>query len=244
MTLPNVIILTAGLSGSSVLARLLARAGYNLGAETTKKPDYDTGEDAELVALNQRLLAAAAPGLDTTRRFDLSAPGEVAGLIGALDPEPYREFAARAHEAGPFLWKDPRLWATFSFWAPLLDHDRLRIILLEREPLQWWTSTLLRRQVYSFEGLRRYNDGVGAACRAGAVAAGLAHYELIFEDLLLNPAETIAALNSFLGTLLKPSDLEAVYDGELGRRRHGPFDHAKAALIYGRNALLSGPENG
>jgi hypothetical protein len=44
----NVIILTSGLSGSSVLAGLIANAGYWVGDETFKKDDYDTFENREL----------------------------------------------------------------------------------------------------------------------------------------------------------------------------------------------------
>jgi len=57
----NVIILTHGVSGSSVFAALLGRAGYWLGSETVQKPDYDTFENAALVALNYELLHVLAP---------------------------------------------------------------------------------------------------------------------------------------------------------------------------------------
>ena len=55
----NVIILTYGLSGSSVLTGLLVRGGYWPGAKTYVKPDYDTFENVRLIELNKQLFAAA-----------------------------------------------------------------------------------------------------------------------------------------------------------------------------------------
>ena len=43
----NVIILTGGLTGSSVLAGVLAAAGYWSGEDTFKKRDYNTYENAD-----------------------------------------------------------------------------------------------------------------------------------------------------------------------------------------------------
>ena len=53
-THPNVIILTSGVSGSSVLTGLIAKAGYWTG-DTTAKKEYETYENQELIDLNLRL---------------------------------------------------------------------------------------------------------------------------------------------------------------------------------------------
>ena len=47
----NTIILTSGLTGSSVLTGLLARGGFWAGDRTAKKKDYDTFENEELIRL-------------------------------------------------------------------------------------------------------------------------------------------------------------------------------------------------
>ena len=49
----NVIILTSGMSGSSVLANLISQAGYWLGDETSKAP-FETYENKELIDLRVR----------------------------------------------------------------------------------------------------------------------------------------------------------------------------------------------
>ena len=51
---PNVIILTSGISGSSVLTGLISRAGYWLG-DVTHKKEYDTYENQELIDLDLQL---------------------------------------------------------------------------------------------------------------------------------------------------------------------------------------------
>src|SRR5215472_209946 len=56
---PNVIILTSGLSGSSVLTALICRAGYWSGDRTHKKPHYDTFENERLIELDCRIIAEA-----------------------------------------------------------------------------------------------------------------------------------------------------------------------------------------
>src|SRR5215472_2573129 len=56
----NVIILTSGLTGSSVLTGLIARAGYWTGDRTHKKKEYDTYENEELIDLNRLIFEQAA----------------------------------------------------------------------------------------------------------------------------------------------------------------------------------------
>src|SRR6478736_2280827 len=57
----NVVILTVGWTGSSMLAGLLCAAGFWTGT-TVRNTDYDTFENAELVRLNRKLLTMAGIG--------------------------------------------------------------------------------------------------------------------------------------------------------------------------------------
>src|ERR1700704_5548430 len=57
----NVVILTVGWSGSSMLAGLLRAAGFWTGT-TVRNTDYNTYENAELVRLNRKLLTMAGIG--------------------------------------------------------------------------------------------------------------------------------------------------------------------------------------
>ncbi|MGQ9750712.1 hypothetical protein [Desulfosoma sp.] len=74
--LSDVIILTTGSSGSSVLAGTLAAKGFWVGRET-KKLNFDTYENARLVDLNVEILKAAG-----FQRYDCNdlPPPEVARI--------------------------------------------------------------------------------------------------------------------------------------------------------------------
>src|SRR5690242_2078379 len=126
----SVIILTSGLSGSSVLTGLIARAGYWTG-ETHKKRDYDTFENKELIRLNRLLFERAA----YTGNYLVEFSSEVIARIAKLSAphgDAYSSFIAECNQHRPWVWKDPRLWLTIRFWAEFLDLRDCNFILLTR----------------------------------------------------------------------------------------------------------------
>jgi len=76
----NIIILTHGWTGSSVFAALLGRAGCWLSSSTVKNKDYDTFENAELVARNRELLHPHAPGIAHEHCFAFDDVSRIAAL--------------------------------------------------------------------------------------------------------------------------------------------------------------------
>src|SRR5690349_17771408 len=143
----NIIILTHGWTGSSVFAALLGRAGYWLGASTVRKTDYDTFENAELVAFNQELLRLLAPDIDHQHRFAIEDVSRIAQASDSLDLQPYRDFVFRCAANGLWLWKDPRLTWTIGVWAKVLDLERTAFLILTRDDLQAWVSSNQRRHI-------------------------------------------------------------------------------------------------
>src|SRR6188508_1567082 len=93
----NVIVLTVGLSGSSVLTGLLVRGGYWTGP-TMKKPDYDTYENEELVALNRSVLQAAAFKGRYELVYDPRYITQVEAVADQLDAAPFLDFIKRCNE--------------------------------------------------------------------------------------------------------------------------------------------------
>ena len=231
----NLIVLTNGLAGSSVLAGLLARRGYWLGAETYSKRDYDTYENLELVALNQQIFNE----LEYTGNYEMTfVPGEIELFQAAgerLDPAPYRAFLDRCEANGPWLWKDPRLRLTLFYWVRHLDLDKTDFILLTREPLQTWISTTLRRQIQTPGHCRDCMHGIRDCLADFLWGQGKPYLELVYEDLLLRTDETIDRINAHIGSSLTRSDLEQVFSGQLGRRQRGGGDFLKALMIYLKN---------
>ena len=231
----NVIILTNGLSGSSVLAGLIARDGFWLGTETFKKPDYDTFENKRLVDLNLQLFDQVSYEGNYDMVFNAAEIDYFANPRQPIDPSEYREFLNECNEHAPWIWKDPRLWLTIHYWKDLLDLDQIRFINLTRDPMQTWVSVTIRRQIQEFRYLKGYLHGIRDSIRKFFVDTGAEHYEMQFEELLLRPEQTIAKLNSFLDSSLQLSDLQAVYRGELYRKPKGVADIVKAGMIYAKN---------
>lgn len=231
----NVIILTNGLSGSSVLAGLVSRGGFWTGDETFKKPDYDTYENKRLVELNLQLFEQAGYQGNYDMVFNAAEIEYFANPQRPIDPTDYRDFLAACNEHSPWIWKDPRLWLTIHYWKDLLDLDQVRFINLTRDPIQTWVSVTIRRQIQEFAYLKAYLRGIRDSIRVFFADTGAEHLEMQFEELLLRPEQTIDRLNNFLDSSLQLSDLHAVYRGELYRKPKGFGDIVKAGLIYAKN---------
>lgn len=231
----NVIVLTAGLAGSSVLTGLLARAGYWTGQETFRKNDYDTFENKRLIELNRRLFEQVGFDGDYTMRF----PGWVVEAIDRcadeIDPAPYREFLAECEQNSPWIWKDPRLTFTIRAWARWMNFDNIRFLVISRENLQGWISVTLRRQIHAYDAHKFLNERVRQSIEDFLKLQGLDSLPIVYEDLIMKPDATIERINRFVGTSLQRSDLTETFSGQLERRQHGPIRLAKALAIYLKN---------
>lgn len=231
----NVIILTYGLSGSSVLTGLLVRGGYWPGAKTYVKPDYDTFENVRLIELNKQLFAAAGFSGNYENSYSPEVLQTIASLRTKVDPAPFRQFIAECEQHRPWIWKDPRLWLTMRYWADLLDLGNIQFVLLTRTPLQSWISYNLRRQVQSYGYAQRYCQQIESEIARFLDERGLKRHEILFDDLIVKPEATLERLNAYLGTALTVDDLRAVYNQPLHRAPRSTLDFVKAALIYARN---------
>ena len=191
----NVIILTSGLSGSSVLSNLISQSGYWTGDETCKKHDYDTHENAQLVELNNQIIEAAAYRGNYTRNFD----GEALSRNRDSDYKNVegRKFINYCNQHSPWIWKDPRLWVTFDYWAPLLRDNDYKVIILDRSMMQRWISVNLRRQIQSWSYTTYYTQSVNKKIREVVKSHGIEYLELNFDDLLLTPEVVLNDINKF-----------------------------------------------
>lgn len=234
----NVIILTTGLAGSSVLTGLLTEAGYWPGENTFKKTDYNTYENQTLVDLNRRICRESGYDRDFTMEFDPTDVSIITEQSRLIDVQPYREFVAHCDNHRPWVWKDPRLSLTIRFWKDLLDLNQIQFIILRREEFQTWVSTTIRRQIQTREYCRRYFQNVEDSYVEFLRENNQPFLELVYEDILTKPEETLIRLNSFLGTTLAMKDLRNVYHGPLYRKQRGLADAIKAYMIYFKNYKL------
>lgn len=231
----NVVILTVGWTGSSLLAGLLDAAGFWTGT-TVQNTDYNTFENAELVRLNRKLLTMAGVGGDYATQFHPEWYHKVERLAHTVDRFPFAAFIDECRRHTPWLWKDPRLWVTMGFWKHLLPAETVKYLLLTREPVQAWISCTLRRQIQTFGHLRRYNAATEGLMRRFLSEQRAPHLHLVYEDLRLSADRELARLAQFLGVALTLDHLLAIHDsGRLNRRNRGIGDFCKAVLIHAKN---------
>jgi hypothetical protein len=232
----NVIILTSGLSGSSVLTGLIARAGCWTGEQTFKKAQYETYENTELIALNLRLFEEAGYAGNYLMEYSPHAIERIAGLYSTIDRGPYESFIERCSAHQPWIWKDPRLWLTIRFWKQALDTDNCRFVVLTRGLMQSWVSSILHRQITTYRYMRNYETRIQQSAIAFLEEAGLPYLHVNYEDLILHPSKAIEQLNRHLGSRLTVEDLKAVYHKPLYKNpRNSLSKHVKAMLIYLKN---------
>jgi hypothetical protein len=239
MMKPNVVILTSGLTGSSVLTGLIARAGYWTGDRTHKKDSaqkneqYNTHENTELIDLNLRLFKESGYQGNVSTEFSWDLISRVAGLAGEIEDRDYRAFLAKCAGREPWIWKDPRLWVTIRFWKRLWDFDGCKFIVLTRGPVQCWVSATLRRQIRTYRHLTAYEDNIKASITTFLEENHLPWLPLRYEELIQHPSQTLEKLNGHLGTSLTVDDLQKVYTRPLYKAPRSPLlDYAKAVLIY------------
>ncbi|MDP2902546.1 MAG: hypothetical protein Q8N96_05505 [Methylovulum sp.] len=231
----NIIILTSGLSGSSVVANLISKAGYWTGDSTCKKNDYDTHENCQLVFLNDMLLKHL--GYDTAYRsiVRLGKVSEAGHLFDTIDLLPFKQFVSECGQSEPWLWKDPRLWITMPFWIRLLDKENVLVVVVDRSVQQRWISELLRRNIQSFSYCKHYNDAINRLIRQFVADHQLPCCELLFDDLIERPEATLDSVNAFLGCMLTLDDLQGVYNKPLYMKTRGLKHLGLALLIYMKN---------
>ncbi len=231
----NIIVLTSGLSGSSVVTNLLSRAGFWTGDSTCEKTDYNTHENSQLVYLNNLLLKA----VDYDENYSVFASSkkifDVEKLIDTIDLLPFKSFIEKCEQSKPWVWKDPRLWVTVSFWVQLLEKDSFNVIFVDRSISQRWISELLRKNVQTFAYCKKYNCQIEQLIKNFITNHDLNSCDVLFDELIEYPENTLLLINQFLGCSLTKVDLQSVYNKPLYQRVRGAKDLLLATLVYLKN---------
>jgi len=239
MTLNNVIILTTGLSGSSVVTGLIAQDGYWLGDETVYKSNasghYETYENKKLIELNDELLAFLNIELDESSWYDSELFNRLTNETKILDKSRFIEFISYCQQHGKWIWKDPRLWLTLGFWAPLLSECNVTFIVLSRQPLSLWVSMLNKRQIVSYFELNKLEEKSSKRIQCYLTSKGFTYNLLNYDMLVQKPQLEMNKLNNFLNSSLTLQDFTKVYRGRIGENTYSLKGLMKAVLIYIKN---------
>ncbi len=228
----NVIILTTGSSGSSVLAGIINTQGYWAG-DTTKKLSFDTFENTELVDLDIEILEAS--GFKREDCNDLPPPSiqKIKKLVDSIDLKPFKQFIEKCDQHRPWLWKDPRLSFTIHFWAEVMNADSCKYILMDRDPHQSYAGLILNRKVpMNFAEQSQINNNYIESSEEFLRGRKLPYFQCTFEDLILKPENLLQELNRFLNVNIELSHVKSVYRGKLYQWRYSKLDFLRARLIY------------
>ena len=238
----NVIIMTTGLSGSSVVTALINQAGYWVGDETAKKDNYsghyDTFENSNLVSLNEHLykqLSFSPTDFYWYKENDFQFFRQAAHSV---DPAPFRDFVDKCSMQDKNILKDPRLWITLAFWLPIIEsvyQKNTKFIVLRRSPLAMWISLLLKRKIVGYRYIKKSEEIANSRITQYLIDAGYEPLQLDYSELLQKPDKAISKINTFLGCNLSRQDLTKVYRGKLPTPPWKWGNLIKASLIYLKN---------
>jgi len=228
----NVIILTGGLSGSSVLAGTIAKKDYWLG-DNTEKINYQTFENSQLVKLNIELLHKSGYSWDDVMDIPSPSINSLREIDSVSCTNRCKDFVHECNNNKPWIWKDPRLCYTIFFWYKLLNIKSCKFILVERDIKQSWTGIVLRGKTpISFENMKIIENNCIKYSNKFFHEVGVNFLNISFDELILHPEKTIKKINNYLSINLSLKDFQAIYKGSLYKLRWTTLDFYKARMKY------------
>ncbi|MFN3460653.1 MAG: hypothetical protein ACK4ZN_06540 [Oceanibaculum sp.] len=256
MTAPVTFILGMHNSGTSLLARLAALLGLELGPEVLTrdsfetKPAYDYWEHAGIVELQDEALSLLSRHW-STQQSHLPIPPEawdrpeLARIAGALGAILDRELAAAASK--PWGFKDPRTVRLLPLWQRVLAQRGVgaRYLISLRDPAIVTASFADKGQVSPADAEALWRRSY---LEALAFSAGSPRLVVDYDAWLDRPEIQAAALAGFLGQPQAADDalsaVRAAIDPALRRTRAGqlrlaPFTVAVAECL---RAMTGGHE--
>ncbi len=235
----NLIILTTGLSGSSVVTGLIAQEGYWLGDETAFKSNasghYETYENKKLIELNDELLAFLNIKLDESSWYDAELFNRLSNETKTIDKSKFIDFISYCQLHDKWIWKDPRLWLTLGFWAPLLNKCDVTFLVISRQPLSLWVSMLNKRQLVSYFELKKQEDKSRKRIQGYLTNKGFVYRQLNYDQLIEKPQLEIDKLNDFLQSSLSLKGFMSIFRGDVGKQTYSIKALFKAIFIYIKN---------
>jgi hypothetical protein len=211
----NVVVLTTGLSGSSVFTSLIVQSGYWVGDATVVKNNttgrYDTFENQKLVDLNEQLCSEANYQFTNFSWYSENDRGIFEGLASRINLDPYQDFINECALRDYWVWKDPKLWLTIGFWQSLLEKESVHYVILSRDPLQLWASQVSKRIIYDYRFLVNAESYSIAKLKDYLELKKLTFGHVKIESLANNTDQELVLLNEQLGSDLKMSDWNKVY---------------------------------
>lgn len=209
----NIIILTTGRSGSSVLAGLLAGGDryWVDKASIPKRKGYPFGdfENPELIRLNKLLythLDYPNPALHCLKGGTV-AVDDLKALWHRADSGPFRRFVSTCEQNRPWLWKDPRLAYTIFYWSNLIDIEQTQFVQIARDRHEIFLSLSKSGIKYTKKEVYRF-----AEMKEGIIAAFFSENRISVLRIDYQDLWNRSALNAKIGPVLGFQVTQQTYD--------------------------------
>ena len=217
----NAIIIGMPRSGTSLTAGLFARKNYYVASDTSRElrpgdqfNPFGYWEAEPLTNHNAAILGMAGFSFHNTWLFD-RVSRDIARRIAELQPTmEHRDYVKAFAQHRPWVWKDPRLCYTLSYWWPLMDPLTTRVVVVRRDSaailhsfqrLNWRSKSATDQT----DVLRRIDDHVAAATRT-IDALRIPYLEINYSDYFSSPALVARKLSETFHIALGTEDLNAL----------------------------------
>ena len=214
----NAIVVGMPRSGTSMTASIFARIGYycadndnsELRAGDQNNP-FGYWEAASLIQSNAEVFSAVGFNHDNTWLYDAIAEHQAQAIEGLEKSPDHQELIHDFDQNSPWMWKDPRLCYTLSYWWPLCDKANTGVILIKRDPEEIYNSFVRvkwrnltpadKRDTYD-----RINHHISTAEKT-IRDLNIPHVIVHYSDFKRSPEQTASKIASFFDVKLTTQDL-------------------------------------
>jgi hypothetical protein len=224
----NIIIVGPPRSGTSLTSGIFARQGYFAGEQLRSGDDYNPFgyfEDEALVEANVTLFSEVDFNFHNTWMFAPIADSQLEAISHLPTKECDQQLVKACDKNVPWMWKDPRLCMTLSYWAKLIDWSNTGIVLTQRNSDDVYWS--FRRKGWCPAGNDHRQQSIDRIEKHASSALetihrmGLPHIAIQYDEYHERPAEIAERINTFADLQLTPGDLNfhSELDHSTGRGR-------------------------
>jgi hypothetical protein len=224
----NIVIVGPPRSGTSLTSGIFAGQGYFAGEQLRSGDDYNPFgyfEDEALVEANVRIFRDVDFHFHNTWMFAPIADSQIASISQLPVEDCDRLLVAACGEHSPWMWKDPRLCMTLSYWANVIDWTNAGVVLTQRnaEDVYWsfrrkgWCSAGNVQRDKTIERIEKHASNAQATIDRLKIP----HISIEYNEYHQQPEAVANRINEFAGLELTTDDLNfhSELDHSCGRGR-------------------------
>jgi len=214
----NVLVVGMPRSGTSMTASIFTRNGYfvaeNESKELRKGDEFNPSgywEAESLIKCNAEIFEASGFQHNNTWLFDSITDNQASNISKVTPLNNHKDLISKFENNRPWIWKDPRLCYTLSYWWPLLNPETTRVLLLKRDPNEIYNSFLRVKwrtpsETNKLDVFNRIEHHLKAAKKA-IEQYNIPHVEIHYSDYKNNPDDTVKKINQTFNIHIQTNDI-------------------------------------